>query len=768
MEELKEEHRKELIKILNILNHCRSAPKNEDNINLLIQTIKNTFNWITLHGRSKETEKELIFQVLEYLLILKKDNELTKVFEDYKLQYLVDINLAYYIQILPGLGRNNSENITNSIRVLITYYKRDRTEKKKNILGREMNLNNISLNEEEKKLDKKKNFELTEKKSLLFENIKFEYTIVKNYLQLAASNSQMEKNIKSIKCGKRAIYYFSKMVTNLNCIFTECKKNKDQEGLILESNSELKNNFDEFFNFIIKMNNLVLSSLKKLETNNFNLHNFFLEIHEIEKLLKKKSFKSPWMKNISIANFMHVEYFTYKKISHMITFNEIFTEGFLSLNLMLISTIYFMIATENRLICFKENDMGKNNFKIKPIFEKTHFEKIKKTKKFIFSEKLHNFSVKLLKNYFEPNLLINHFVNSYSENYEKKMDLEKIIEEESFYNKSFINTYRSSCIEYSMDNGYMDYSNVLIDQSNSIILKEKFSGLNLKKKVENNQKKIEKDLEIENNVKLETNFDILCKSLKKLPKKILNSKNLKKEYFQKTNEKNEFFIKKNFLKKNTEKKKLKKNFLKNLKINLSKNTSLNEKNRNNTSYRFDPNRSCKIKTTNSKKLNYSSIKSQNSLKNQNYSSLKFQNSLQNLNKKKIYIKRKSKQNETTHKKNLKNKKNYLSKKKFILENPNFESSKTIKKLSVSKISSKNKKDLFKIMTEKATKRMSTKKRKKDILKLNQSFSKKKNFVKKKNILRSYRLSKNKILSYQNFSLIKDPKFEKLNFLKQRK
>lgn len=729
----------------------------------MTQTIKNTFNWITLNSR--KAEKDLIFQVLEYLLILKKDQSLSEIFKDFKLKYLVDINLAYYIQISPHIDQSNAVYITDAIRVLIHFYKENKMEKRKRIeflndngkdnnkkSQKNLSIERIKLNalKDGKIYKDKNNFEESKlnyfkdkinveklKNELAYDDIKFEYTIVKNYLQLAASNSQLDKNLKSIKCGKRAVYYFSKMMTNLNCIFQDCKKKNDQKNLILKSNSELKNNFHEFFNLIIKMNNLVLSSLKYLEDDNFNLHDFFLEIHEIEKLLKKKSFNSPWMKNISISNFMHVEYFTYTKISHMITFNEIFTEGFLSLNLMLISTIYFMLATENRLICFKENDInGKNNFKIKPVFEKTHFEKIKKTKKFIFSEKLHNFAVKLLKNYFEPNILINHFIRSYSENYEKKFDLDQILEEDSIYNKSFMNTYRNSCVEYSFDNNLMDYSKILIDDNSGIIFNEKI--LKLENTKDNEKMMI---LKTKDNLKLGSNFDNLCKNLKKLPEKILNPKNLKK--MNKTNGKNNYFVKKNFLKKDV--KKSKKNFIKNLKLNFSTNKSLNRNRkilqRNISIYQINPHR-------NSKKKNFI----------RNNSSLKSNNSLQNLKKKKINLKTKMmKKFESTHKKNFNSKKGILSKKsKFDLENPNFESSKTLKKLSVSKESSKNQKKLSKLITNKATKRTSTK---------NKSFSRKKISEKKKK--QSHRL--NKMISCQNFTTLKDLKVEKLNlnFLKQK-
>ena len=46
---------------------------------------------------------------------------------------------------------------------------------------------------------------------------------------------------------------------------------------------------------------------------------------------------------------MHIEYVYLDKLNLPITFDEIFSEGFLAILISLISIIYFMISTENRL-----------------------------------------------------------------------------------------------------------------------------------------------------------------------------------------------------------------------------------------------------------------------------------------------------------------------------------------------------------------------------------------------------------------------------------
>ncbi len=188
--------------------------------------------------------------------------------------------------------------------------------------------------------------------------------------------------------------------------------------------------FTNFFRFSQRLNNFVMKSLGNFEIDNLSYFSkeIFQELENLSKTLKKKIFDSFWMENISIANFMHVEYFSLSKISHDITFKDIFTQSFLSLNIMLAAAIYFMISTEQRLICVSSNDMnGNNQFKIKPVFERTHYEKVKKMKKFIFSEKLHDVSIKLLQNHFKVNRFISHLISSFIENYEKKFEMELIV-----------------------------------------------------------------------------------------------------------------------------------------------------------------------------------------------------------------------------------------------------------------------------------------------------------------------------------------------------
>lgn len=128
---------------------------------------------------------------------------------------------------------------------------------------------------------------------------------------------------------------------------------------------------------------------------------------------------------------MHVEYSYLKKLSLSINFQEVFYEGFLSILISLTAVVYFMIATENRLYIILNNKIDDNKmFKIRSIFERNHFEKLRKMKRYVFSEILHAKSISLLQIYFKSNPILNHLTNSFMKNYQFNPKMDDIIEED--------------------------------------------------------------------------------------------------------------------------------------------------------------------------------------------------------------------------------------------------------------------------------------------------------------------------------------------------
>ena len=134
-----------------------------------------------------------------------------------------------------------------------------------------------------------------------------------------------------------------------------------------------------------------------------------------------------WLKNVSISSFTHVEYIVMDKLRHRITFDEIFSKEFLSLLLLINSSVFFLIATENRFVCRDQTVTQMNNAKIKAIFQRNIRHQMRKMKRYSFSEKIHYKAIQILGSFFkEASPLSKHLDVSFMKNYENHNPLDKI------------------------------------------------------------------------------------------------------------------------------------------------------------------------------------------------------------------------------------------------------------------------------------------------------------------------------------------------------
>jgi hypothetical protein len=280
--------------------------------------------------------------------------------------------------------------------------------------------------------EQEKNFQNSSEDIL--DNLKLLLNIIKMYLQLSVTCSQNGNHEKAINCGKKCLRFFSLLMNSLSKILNLNNNNLEVKICefvdVVNKDNNLKEKFNSFLDFVKKLSFYLQNALISFEQKNnefFSKDPFFGNMI-FEGLLKKTNLVPPWLKKMNISNFMHVEFVYWEKLNEKVKFNDIFSEAFLSSLVMLVSTIFFMISTENRLYCIFETNLVENEkSKIKTIFERNFISELKKNKRFIFSRKLHELSITLLENYFEENDLTNHIINSFSLNYESVRSLEKIV-----------------------------------------------------------------------------------------------------------------------------------------------------------------------------------------------------------------------------------------------------------------------------------------------------------------------------------------------------
>lgn len=271
----------------------------------------------------------------------------------------------------------------------------------------------------------------------VLQKIKLEFTISKSYLQLAASYSQFYMHIKALSCAKKALEFLNLLLNNLQNLLEEKSLSLDlsfdhnsENSRVIQENPDLKTKFLYFVHPTKRVIDAIESLMKNLETNNLD-YQFKERFDDLTKIMANevpKKIETSWMDEISITNFMHVEYVHYPVINSKIQFDELYSDSFLAFIVMLSSVVLFAISTENRFLLLDSINSSKgNSFKIKPVFEKTHQQRVRKMKRFIFSEKVHAKAIYLIQFFLKDNNLHTHLINSYKKNYEYSRTLEEIV-----------------------------------------------------------------------------------------------------------------------------------------------------------------------------------------------------------------------------------------------------------------------------------------------------------------------------------------------------
>jgi hypothetical protein len=218
------------------------------------------------------------------------------------------------------------------------------------------------------------------------------------------------------------------LTLDTNSIVFESVKLAKLKKLLREKN-DLYNTYLKTLDYIEKLNELMPDFQELLEQTN-NREAFNAKLNKFNKILFNEyipGLDPIWLKNVSISSFTHVEYIVMDKLRHRITFDEIFSKEFLSLLLLINSSVFFLIATENRFVCRDHALNEMNNAKIKPIFQRNIRHQMKKMKRYQFSEKIHYKAIQILKNFFrEQSPLSRHLDISYLKNYENQNPLDNI------------------------------------------------------------------------------------------------------------------------------------------------------------------------------------------------------------------------------------------------------------------------------------------------------------------------------------------------------
>lgn len=391
----------EIINDLSLIDQlCQVACLSAAQVSQLHCKVREVLGWIDRNIRTIETDVGQ--QLLDFLRVFSEAKDFERLFEDPLLSFLIYINSAFLVQQSWRDGPTMNENysfLKKAIQIL-------------------------------KKFDQ--GIEIVSERELFLKH-KVYSMLMRIYLQLAASYSQFGLHKKALKVAKKSFSYLSYLCINAQNMF----QGNDSLGIKvspatrsqLSSNEPLKSAMLNFFDFQRKMNQAIEQALNGFEICDpeYMDGEGVFGVDKVAFRTQPAKSDSDQFKNVTIANFMHIECVTLEKVSHQPALGDIFNEeNFLNM-VMAAATIMFAIATENRFICLENYAMGTAAFKIKSVFEKNHQQRIKKIKRFVFSERVHAQSISLLHAYLKQSTLINHLTSSFEKNYQTNQMLENIV-----------------------------------------------------------------------------------------------------------------------------------------------------------------------------------------------------------------------------------------------------------------------------------------------------------------------------------------------------
>lgn len=323
-----------------------------------------------------------------------------------KLEYLIDVNMAFWTQRRWSQSDEdypNFHSIKQAVRILKGIHKRVPCHTDDDLLQRS----------------------------------KLEFSITKAYLQLTASYSKFFKHNRAFAATKQALKYLSMLLDNSWSLLAKKSPGSDTgysttdpNTWTVDQNPVLKKQFMQFLeptNNLIQLVVEVTDSIDQGITDSSFADRLDL-LDTIKFELPMSKLEVSWVKDISIANFMHLEYARLESLDWKLSFPEFFSEAFLSFLIMLSAVVLFAMSTENRFVLQDFISGPKNNpFKIVPVFEKTQQLRIRKMKQFVFSEKTHSKAVCMLSFFASDNQLASHLAGSFQKNYQSIKDLQAIV-----------------------------------------------------------------------------------------------------------------------------------------------------------------------------------------------------------------------------------------------------------------------------------------------------------------------------------------------------
>lgn len=439
MQSLKIDQNSEILqKLAEIEAICTENDFSQAKVQELYQIVYFCNIWIDKN--KDQLDLETCFQMIEFLYFFDKEKQFSKLFNDFRLSFLINVNKAFFIDQMKfnriKTEQNSYEHLQRALKII--------KEAKENLI--------------------ETNYQET------MEGIKLEFTIIKIYLQLIHSLMEHDLNQKAWKASKKCLDHFYSLINILNNLLSKKGRGFSEEKMLTEMTAVSPRLFEIFQGFlkqISESNHAIQNLMNAFQQKNSS---FLQDQANFDKLsqgigkVHADKLAPMWIDKISIHNFFLIEYILWDKLNQPIGIEDVYTDIFLSLLVMIASILYFQISKANRNSFVEKykkiTTQGAN--KVKPIFEQNILSQISKSREFLFSKELHALSLQILKEHFSDNNVARFLQKNYKKYYQENRELEEIKEEVEDLNQSNSNpkltTQRNSMLEFQF--GALHQSNL--------------------------------------------------------------------------------------------------------------------------------------------------------------------------------------------------------------------------------------------------------------------------------------------------------------------
>mgnify|MGYP003609587710 CR=1 FL=1 len=271
----------------------------------------------------------------------------------------------------------------------------------------------------------------------LFESVKTDLLLVKQFQFLLAGFSASGHHTPALNSGKKALFFFSSLCQTLETLFrfpaSDVRVDPSSARDFTRRTSTrpaLLRRFADFFAGQRRVARAAALAFAAGTPRQAEPPASAFDLLASAEFADSQRIDASWVRTTGLQSFARPGFLKAEAVQHRPGFSELFCIDFLGLLQMTAAALFCSLANEARLQVVEALAEESSRYKIRSVFEQTNLAKVQRNKKFEFSERLHSKAIDLLKANFGSFPLLYELLASYHRNYSVSHQLEEVPETE--------------------------------------------------------------------------------------------------------------------------------------------------------------------------------------------------------------------------------------------------------------------------------------------------------------------------------------------------